>query len=37
MHPGVQRKSFFAAAAKKIGAESLVFGAVAPKRRTSFS
>jgi hypothetical protein len=34
---GLQRKSFLPPGGKKIEAESLVFGALAPKMRTSFS
>jgi hypothetical protein len=34
---GLQRKSFLPPGGKKIEAESPVFGAGAPKRRTSFS
>jgi hypothetical protein len=37
MQPGLQRKSFLPPGGKKIEAESPVFGAPAPKRRTPFS
>jgi hypothetical protein len=36
MQPGLQRKSFLPPGGKKIEAESLVFGAPAPKMRTYF-
>jgi hypothetical protein len=36
MQPGLQRKSFLPPGGKKIEAESLVFGAGAPKMRTYF-